>query len=222
MGKAGIDFRIKEDDSFEIGTSKKGKIKGLYLPFKQKNEKTNFTLKEILEEIIEKARKQHSLEHWTPCPRNVGITISKRINNLYSKVEKENLNQAITKNKKYINEAKEIILSFNNKQFNEKQFREESTKRKIVDGRDELEAQNTNRMHIELFICKGLVKKIAQGTGENEYLEPEHKRVSNKYIQTNRNICPYLEKQGDGIYKCTCKNFKQTPRNETRKEGGFE
>jgi hypothetical protein len=218
--KAGIEYKIK-DNSIIIGTQKKGNIKNLFLPLDEKTTK-GFTLKEVLEEIISKARKQYTLDFWHPCPRNIGRTIAKRINNLYSKIEKENQKLTITENKKYIEEAEKIIYSFNKKKFNEKLFRDESLKLKIMHGRDELEAQKTNRLHIEMNICTGLVKKIEQGSGENEYLDTEHKRVSNKYIQIDRVVCPHLEDFGDGVYRCNCKTFTTTNKNKLLNESDFE
>lgn len=216
INKAGIYFNITNNKTITIGTKSKGNIKNLYFPLNEKSKKGN-TLEEILIEIIERARDNYERTTWFPCPRNVGISVSEKINNLYDKIKKEDLKKAITENNAYLKDAEKIIKLLG-PEFTTNQFKDKSSKLKLARGTSEIGDSSKSRMHIESFICKGKLQKVQQGDFEDEYKNKEHKRNTNRYKKINRSACPYL-KEIDGVYHCTCKkDFKETKLKSLRPE----
>jgi hypothetical protein len=204
--KKGILFDYDEKTNLIwIGIKSNGKTQRSYVLNHTDIQTGEWSPYEILEYIVETARKQKKAMGWKACPRNVASSSQEQINMMYDEINNPNL-----KYKELIEEIEKLILETTkiNKTFVAKNLINLSTKL-----RKEYKAQDVTRWQLESYICRGMVKKTKSADETAEL-----KKSNNQYQKAELGECPFWKKNEEQCYNCTAKSkdFQFKKRGELR------
>lgn len=192
--KKGILFNYdQEQNLIHIGIKSNGKIQRSYILNHTDIQTGDWSLYEILEYIVETARKQKKLMVWKSCSRNVAISSKEQINSMYDEINNPNLR------------TKELIEEIGNLINKVTQDKEIFTAKNLVNNsnqnRYELKAQDATRWQLESYICKGSIEKTKTADETAEL-----KKSNNQYKKSDKGECIYWKKNEEGCYHCSAKS----------------
>lgn len=204
--KKGILFDYDEKTNLIwIGVKSDGKTQRSYVLNHTDIQTGEWSPYEILEYIVETARKQKKLTIWKSCPRNVAISSKEQINAMYDEVNNPRL-----KTKECLEEIESLITKA-------VQYAPIFTAKKLVDlsekFRYELKAQEATRWQLESYICKGCIRKTKSADETAEL-----KKSNNQYEKVNLGECLFWKKNEENCYQCSAKSkdFEIKKRGELR------
>lgn len=205
--KRGILFDFDEDEGkIIIGVKSNGATQRSYILNHTDMQTGDWSLYEILQYIVELARKQKPPIIWKACPRNVALGAMEQINSMYNEADNPNF-----KTKELIEQIPELIKEIPKQ-------KEVFTAKDIVNldtihPRKEFRAQDVTRWELESYICKGCIEKVASADETSEI-----KKSNNKYKQAQKGNCEFWKKDKSNCWSCTLKpkNFIMIKRGELR------
>lgn len=189
--KKGILFDYQqEEQKIWVGVKSNGKTQRCYITNHTDIETGEWTPYEILNHIIELARKQKAPNIWNACRRNVAISSKQQFNMMYDEFNNSNL-----KYKELLEEIPVLIEEATklNKTFVAKNLINLSDKL-----RKEYKAQDITRWQLESYICRGCVKKTKSADETAEL-----KRSNNQYQSGSFGECPMWKKNEENCWNCT-------------------
>ena len=209
--KNGVYYRYDSStNTAKIGIKASGKPQKSYVYLHNEDDKgklveEGYVLRDILETIIQKARKQPFPEYISLCPRNIAFSVQKKINLFFQQV-------TASKNKENKFKFKEVLEEIENyvRTSERTNYNVQDVKVYLEDSR-RVELDKTNeatRMHLETCICLGMHSKKVQGASISPSVYSS--------IPNSIGHCKYL-KESDGTFSCINEtNFIKSKRESGR------
>lgn len=188
-----VEFNKLKNGEYSLRVDKLGTI-NFPLPFDCVSTKGH-SGEELIKFIVDKANKNY-ITIWKACPRDVAFGNVKEINKLlvdinYSKELKEEFEDIKSVVNNNFKDTNNVITSGGLKKLSQIKHRQ------FLDRTNE-----ATRLQLDFLICSGIVEKTEQASESDD-----SKKSYNKYIYSNKGICPYLVWNDSlSCYQCSCKN----------------